>query len=361
MSTNRCEQHRRERGRAAQAAFRKRQIDTIHAQEEQLRLFDQLSKDVNEATSKLKIAIQVSADHRKDDVPKHMVQELVSQLEHAVQRVPPTRLWKAKGKDNEGMSTNPAALIHQETSCQDTSNALFSEKVVAPEVTVTVGQAMRPASIGGDYNNYTHEEITPRASQTFPSSSSPIFSLLVPPIEIIPYLSPRPGNKPTFAGKLYWATMSLGYRLASGAENLQIAPRLLLYHLRFHTAASIAERVGRMLLNESTGVTHQDSAPHFTYQMTQHIVRDLVLEGEDVKGYLDAREVELYFWRRGVDPISLGPLGVEDADWRLGELLQELSRNAVCFGDGPKYLVYDVEKAFLNTTGGMSIFPYLSF
>jgi hypothetical protein len=116
-----------------------------------------------------------------------------------------------------------------------------------------------------------------------------------------------------------------------------------------------------MLLNESTGVTHHDSTPHFTYQMVQHIVQDLVREGENVKHYLDAREVELYFRRRGVDPISLGALGVEDADWRLGELLQELSRNAVCFGDGPKYLLHDVEKAFRNMTGGMSIFPCLSF
>jgi len=319
-------------------------------------------KDVNEATSKLRIAIQVSADHGRADVPKHMVQELVSQLEHAVQRAPPTRLWEAKGKDDEGISTKPAALIHQETSCRATSSIPSSEKVVAEEVSVTVGQAMRPASIGGDYSqNNTYDETISRVTHTLPSSSSPVFSLLVPPIEIILYLSPKPGSKPTFAGKLFWVTMSLGYRLASGAEKLQVAPRLLLYHLRLQTAVSIAGRVGRTLLNESTGVTHQDSAPHFTYQMIQHIIRDLVLEGEDVKGYLDAREVELCFWRRGVNPISLGALGVEDASWRLGELLQELSRNAVCFGDGPKYLLRDVEKAFLNTTGGLSIFPCLSF
>ena len=115
-----------------------------------------------------------------------------------------------------------------------------------------------------------------------------------------------------------------------------------------------------MLLSESTGLTHEDTTPQFTYQMMQHIIRDLTLEGEDVKAYLDAREVELYFWRRGVDPISLGNLGVEDASGRLGELVQELSRNAVCFGDGPKYLLRDVEKAFLDTTGVMSMMPSLA-
>jgi hypothetical protein len=361
MSTNRSEHDRRERGRVAQAAFRKRQINTIHAQEEQLRSFEQLSETVNKAISQLKIVTQVSSDHRKDDMLQHMVQELVSQLEHAIKRVPPTRLWNAQGKDNQGKSTDPTALIHQETLSQATSTALSSETVVAQEVTVTEGQAIMSASMGGVYNDHTHEETFSEDSHTFPDSNPLTLSFLVPPIEIIPYLSSRPGSKPTFAGKLFWETMSLGYRLASGAEELQIAPRLLLYHLRFHTATSIAGRVGRMLLNESTGVTYQDSAPHFTYQMTQHIVRDLVLEGEDVRGYLDAREVELYFWRSSINPISLVPLGMEDADWRLSQLLQELSRNAVCFGNGPRYLVRDVEKAFLNMTTALSMSPSLSF
>lgn len=363
MSTdvNRCVQNRRERGRAAQAAFRKRQIDTIHVQEEQLRSFDQLLKDVNEATSKLKTAMQVSAGHEKDDVPNHIVQELISELEHALQRAQPTKLWKAKGKDDEGMSMAPATLIHQETLCRATSNTSPPEKVMVQEVPITVGQAIRPGSIGSDhFQNNTREDTTFWMTHTLSSSDFPIFSLPVPPLEIVPYLSPQPGSRPTFASKLFWATMSLGYRLASGTENMQFAPRLLLYHLRFHTAKSIAGRIGRMLLTESTGVTHQDSTPHFTYRMIHHIVRDLVLEGEDVKGYLDAQEVELYFWRRGFDPISLEALGVTDADWRLSELLQELSRNAVCFGDGPKYLLCDIEKAFLHMTGGMSIFPCLS-
>lgn len=362
MLTNKSVQQRRERGRAAQAAFRKRQIDTIHAHEEQLRSFDQLLNSVSEIISKLKTTIQVSADHGKNDIPKHTVQELVDRLEHAVQRPPTTKSLKAKRKDNEGIPTNPTELICQETSCGTVSNTSFPEKVVAQGVPNIVEQAMRSISGEGIYAPYiTHQEAASPVNHTLSTSSSPTLSLLIPPLEIIPYLSPQPESRPTFAGKLFWATMTLGYRLASGVEQLQIAPRLLLYHLRFQSAVSIAGRIGRALLNESTGVTHQDSAPSFTYRMTQHIVRDLVLEGEDVKEYLDAREVELYFWRRGIDPISFSAQGVEDADWRLGELLQELSRNAVCFGDGPKYLRREVEKVFLGTTGGISIFPCLSF
>ena len=340
LSTNICLQHRRERGRAAQAAFRKRQIDTIRVQEQQLRLFNQLLRDVSEATSKLKLTIQLTSNSGEDDVSKHVVKGVVHQLEQAVQRLPQTGPLKGKA-DNEDFPTNPAAPAHQEISSQATFNTLSSERAVMPPQVTPVGQA----------------ESTSPVTQPISNLSIPMSSLLVPPIETIPYLSALPGSKPTFASKLYWATMSLAYRLACDTEQLQTAPRLLLYHLRLHTAESIAGRVGKMLLNESTGVVHQDSAPDFTYRMIQHIVRDLVLEGEDVKRYLDAREVELYFWRRGVDPVLLG---VEDADWRLGQLLQELSRNSVCFGDGPRYRIDDVEKAFLNATGWISVFPCLN-
>ena len=291
-----------------------------------------------------------------------MVQELVCEVERAVQQVPPTTLGKAEGKNDEWMLADLAASINKETSCRTMPTESLPDNAVAQVDPVIVGQAMGLASRGGDYSpNNTHEETTFWVTDTLPNPTSSISTLLVPPIEIIPYLSSRPGCRPTFASKLFWATMSLGYRLASGAEKLQTAPRLLFYHLRFHTSVSIASRIGMMLLSESTGLTHEDTTPQFTYQMMQHIIRDLTLEGEDVKAYLDAREVELYFWRKGVDPISLGNLGVEDASGRLGELVQELSRNVVCFGDGPKYLLRDVEKAFLDTTGVMSMMPSLAF
>lgn len=337
-------QHRKERGRAAQAAFRKRQIDTINAQSEQLRLFNQLLSDVTEAAAKLKLSIQLSSSLEKGDVPKSVINEVVAQLERGLQRVPQASPLKEKGQDN---SSNNSPT-HQENTPHPISHSAPADEV---EPLTTVSQS---TPIPARSHTLPGETIhpTPPSSPTFP-----LLSLhLIPPIEILPYLSlsQQAGlpTKSTFAAQLYWATMSLSYRLARGAEPSQAAPRLLLYHLRFHSLESVAARVGRRLLAESTGVVHQDAAPGHTWQLTHHIMQDLALEGEDVKRWLDARGVELWFWRRGVDARGLG-------EWRLEGLLRELARVSVCFGDGPRFCVDDVERVFLSTTGGMTTYSGL--
>jgi len=81
------------------------------------------------------------------------------------------------------------------------------------------------------------------------------------------------------------------------------------------------------------------------------------MEGEDVKTYLDAREVELWFWRRGVDASVFW--GGGDGN---GEVMRELARSSICFGDGPRFRVDDVERVFRDAMGGMVTgYPGLNF
>lgn len=304
--------------------------------------------DVTEATAKLKLTLRLSESLEQDGVKGSVVKEVVGQLERALKAVPQA---SKKGEGDKDKMGKPPALIQEKSSGVAPNTASSEEAGITTRVEQPVDDVLS--------NHHTHMERSVQVTRvpttlipTPPSSPFQMLSLLVPPIETLPYLSPQPGAKSTFASKLYWSTMALSYRLASGSEQLHTAPRLLLYHMRFHSLESVAARIARRILIESTGVIHQDAEPRFTWQLTHHIIQDLALEGEDVKRYLDAREVELWFWRRGVDANVLGD----------GELVAELARCSVCFGDGPRFLVDDVERVFGDSVGGMVAgYPGLAF
>lgn len=220
----------------------------------------------------------------------------------------------------------------------------------------------------------------PPASRASPMA---LFSPM-PPIDTIPHLTAAQHSQQTFAGKLYWTTMTLAYRLLCAIECDDASTiRKMLLTLRYEDREIVKRRLfTKFVLLHGGDISQADaydgtanSSPITTTTTTtslsirQMAINELIQNGQDVTRYLDSREVELHLRRRYVDPENLamyanpshcGP----NTDQICSILLEQLAPRAVCYGEGPRWHIDDVERSFESATGSllsldMATRPYL--
>ena len=336
-----------------------------------MRSFAQSFDDIDEACTKLKIVLQ-SLRTLEQGRNLQPVADVVQSIEEALDRAPYVKSSQNSRAKRDAKDVDDAAAkqVSRNKTCltqpympapEDEGNP--REAFRRPAISTTNGTAT--ASIDAQVakaQSRTFDISNPRKGQIpgVHSSLKPSPSLHLPQMETIPYLRQAQHTQQTFAGNLFWSTLSLAYRLINCVDSTAAPHRMFSYYFQHGISRDIvAHRIKSRILLGCTDVVERDPRPdgELSLQLNEAVVEEMTRKGEQVQQYLDPREVELYLRRKWLDPDNIdlqGTTAPACSSWdrsspRTGDvwatLTERLSREAVCFGDSPRYHVNDVETA----------------
>ncbi|KAI0159991.1 hypothetical protein GGR52DRAFT_172565 [Hypoxylon sp. FL1284] len=349
---------RRERGKLAQRAFRKRQAKA--------------SQDKRGEAQQLKAAIgDIVRVACSDDRP-----ELLRAVAEAA-RVAGFDTRRAADdsseQDREQIPKSPSSLLPLSSNTRSANEALRNRTGSGTEILQgptssdsgwelggQMAAVMKPRAILGN--------ISPRADYGLWFDTTRYVRMDDPPLEIIPYLGK---GKSTFAGHVFWACgeymLSLCRIVDSNAHtNPQVAREATekvwsmvqhsppLHNLRYVRALAEA----RAEFRERGYVVGDNPAGEVdSGKIIQELVAaDYKSRGEDPSGWMATPDLESYLRRRlsqesyGHLESVLGLMDANQPDCPLSELvrslIQELAESFICFGDGPRWNAARVSAIF---------------
>ncbi|KAI1463382.1 uncharacterized protein F4812DRAFT_245454 [Daldinia caldariorum] len=342
---------RRERGKLAQRAFRKRQNNT--------------TRDKHDETRRLKEAIsKIVRVARHDDRP-----ELVEAIREAAEMTGLDKQAIAKlYDDEEGNQTKRTAKTSQPSP--DSRHLLPAERVPSTELSTNAQEI--PLSIGtrAGWILKTQDPVPlGRGSDVRRTSTRLDYGMWFdtsrfiraeqPPSDIIPYLGK---GKNTFAGRLFWTCGELlleqcrrvemyehtNPKLAGEAKRViwnMVQHSKPLHNIRYIIALAEARREfrDRGYIEGNNPAGEIDSA----FILQEQVMNDYKAKGKDVAVWLSPMAVELEL-RKCLSPESSRQL---DRVLQLGDsnqvesplldmiqsLIWKLAATYICFGDGPRW------------------------
>lgn len=297
------------------------------------------------------------------EVPPHIANEILDQLEQAMKQAPKRAMPKTdsspKVPTTTTVSPSDQSMPDQQISTNHSAPSR-SEYISAPSEYSLVAEADRYAAV-------LMPPVEPReiSDPMLGVGSIPhLATVHLPPFELIPYMAHAQHNSRTFAGRLFWSTMSFGYQLVCCEDwNTPSLAKMFQYYKHHLSQDTVKRRIAIKLVTNGTGMIHEDTTPEITSYVNKLVVKNMTESGEQVQNYLDPREVELYFRRRWIDPNNLSLADTSDAYSTLSTdkltkmLVNELTLMAVCFGDGPRFHIDDVEKVYQAVAGKVQMLP----
>ncbi|KAI0378534.1 hypothetical protein F5Y04DRAFT_146624 [Hypomontagnella monticulosa] len=338
-------QRRRERGKLAQRAFRKRQ--------------SKVSQDKRDETQKLRDAVgKIVRVLRRDDRP-----ELIRAVQEAAEMAGlNTSTFTDRNSDDTSTMVSPL-LSNIETSTlitRDRPNGSLVGSQVIPACT-----SVRTDCRLNDQNATSFEIrsdvgwMNPRSDYGLWFDTYRFMRMDDPPLDIVPFLGK---GGATFAGRLFWACgehllemcqkaelyVSANPRAARKANEriwnmVQHSPPL--HNTRYIKALAEARREfrDRGYIEGNNPAGEPDSAE----LLQEHVLADYESRGQELTGWLSPITVELELRKRLSHEGSrrfeqaLQTWDSKPAENPLGEVLQSLIRSLaftfVCFGNGPRW------------------------
>ncbi|KAJ4130280.1 hypothetical protein NW768_007263 [Fusarium equiseti] len=311
---------RRERGRRSQAAFRKRQAQSVQA------LADQ--------NVRLKESVQRLLEEIRGDERPEMV-AIIHDLAAAAELDFPATLSQEAASETTELSKSTSDIV---------SDILSTSNLPDPYADVLLSTDCPPTGITTQYRLDCSMWLDPLH----------YLRVSLPPQDILPYLGP---GAESFGGLLFWSVME---HSQSGCAN--------------HDEAIIKSSLGH---SEAT----QDIKPSFVhtmvrarieYRKTGSISQEHAVAAENDLGLVLCNLVETDYRSKGKDPNqwmscvaiekrirkAVGDAGISalvrvanrqgplTSRLLLEEVLCKLYDNCVCFGDGPRWNVHIVDRLF---------------
>ncbi|KAI1407389.1 hypothetical protein F5Y13DRAFT_131527 [Hypoxylon sp. FL1857] len=343
---------RRERGKLAQRAFRKRQGKKTVT-------------DGNNETQRLKAAIEAIARvARQDDRP-----ELLQAIREAAESAGSEFDLQKSANDDTNSDTNSKSAAKRSSPLLDIVKPVTESQAASTGLTAITQESSLCSSGFTNWRSSNEkmtslrarmnsERVRPRFDYGLWFNTDRFIRMDSPPLDIVPYLGP---GMATFAGRIFWAAgeylLNLCRRAEAYADTNPIAAREAnekiwgmvqhsppLHNVRYIIALAEARREfrdrGYIEGNNPAGET--DSAK----LLQEHVLADYRSRGEDATLWLSPRAVEnelrkrlsyksyrslehaLQLW----DSKQAGP-SLEVAK----SLIHALARTFICFGDGPRW------------------------
>jgi len=171
----------------------------------------------------------------------------------------------------------------------------------------------------------------------------------------------------SFAARLYWNSLTLAFRSLRGDEDFPIdfAKSMFRYKIRYSTPQQILTVIGHVLNQMLLGTSdfsfdESRTADIFAGQKTldasetgavetdavkNAIHRDIIQDGGLVEDYLDTWAVERYVADRWAVLVNSSSARLLQSNlvMDIGPLLERLAATAVTIGEGPRYLIRDID------------------
>ncbi|KAI8958244.1 hypothetical protein F5Y11DRAFT_45038 [Daldinia sp. FL1419] len=357
---------RRERGKIAQRAFRKRQGKTPRDKRDE-------AQRLKEAVSKI-----VRVAHR-DDRP-----ELINAIREAAEAAGLDVEALAKlgdGKDNQLNHTEASSQLSSSfrgpLSVVEASSAGLNTdaKEILPSIGTRTGWILKSQDSAFSGTSTDVEWMSTRLDYGLWFDTSRFIRVDTPPSDIIPYLGE---GMSTFAGRLFWACGELLLEQCRRAElyahtNPRIADQAKeviwnmvqhsqpLHNIRYIIALAEARREfrDRGYIEGNNPAGEIDSA----FILQEQVMNDYKSKGRDTTEWLSPMAVELEL-RKRLSTESSRQLDRVLQIWdpkrvegplldMIQSLIWKLAASYICFGDGPRWRIDRISALFSGSTKNM--------
>ncbi|KAI1380539.1 hypothetical protein F4677DRAFT_407141 [Hypoxylon crocopeplum] len=355
---------RRERGKLAQRAFRQRQIDTIRSLEDENQKLRDAISTITDAAGRSDAALSLAIlEARK--VAGLPVAEVKGQLPAPIVTNSDDSGWSSSGSNDD------AANVAATSSLDDD---MFEFLIPSFDAKETADSWSRSFLAGNSqmYNTSsglqrldggigtTTANLLPAAGYANPTEISPFepdraFHLATPPPDIMPYMG---AGAYTLAGQMYWTAMAFGFQAIRALTTSSTPPpaavetvsdlfthtlkRAALPQIMTLMHARLAFRNPKLDL-ESLRAERWALDPALTAELGAAMAAELQAAGIRKDDFLTPLDVERTLRDRFRDEYPVfeaalrGQALAADHVACMRRLMQIMSRQSICFGDGPRW------------------------
>ncbi|KAI1763348.1 hypothetical protein GGR53DRAFT_467386 [Hypoxylon sp. FL1150] len=373
---------RRERGKLAQRAFRQRQIDTIRSlEDDNQKLRDAISAICNAAGQDDVALSRAMSDARK--VAGLQATEVERQPSAPVATSSDDSGWSSGDSNDGAANVTPAVSLTLEDANLEFVLPSFDgneSNEVWPQLLSAENSAMHspPTSssileTGVDINtmlNSMHTEGQVNSTDALATWPDPDRSLqlVTPPPDIIPYMG---AGAYTLAGQMYWTAMAFGFQAIRTIMSSPSPPPAAVdtvteqfaYTMRCITLPRIMYMMHSRLLFRKYGYFQHpanrsaDERQYWSWALDPNVYaelgaglgREFQKAGVDKDDFLTPLDVERRIRDRFQDDYTIfeaalrGQALSEEHVVCMRRLMQLMSRQSICFGDGPRWRPESVE------------------
>ncbi|KAI1141391.1 hypothetical protein F5Y05DRAFT_409946 [Hypoxylon sp. FL0543] len=385
---------RRERGKLAQRAFRQRQIDTIrNLEQENQRLRDAISAISDAAgQNELMLSLAISSARRVAGLP---VSEVEGQATVPTVTSTDDSGWSSNAENDD---TTHAALVSSETD--DILEFLMpSFGVVEPSENWSQpfpAEGSDTYISSTDYNYETFDSgigiptlnSVPSAGPSglmgapaTPFEPDRAIHITQPPLDIMPYMG---AGAYTLAGQMYWSAMAFGFQAVKAIISTPTPPPAavnivvdqFMHTLKLVTLPKILYLMHSRLTFRRHGYFYLSSDEHFEeiksfldpslpHRISAAVGEELERSGVRKDDFLTPLDVERRLRDRFRDeyPVFEAALRGQALSAQhvacMRKLMQIMSRQSICFGDGPRWRPESVDtlaNGWKLSTGSLAVY-----
>ncbi|KAI0846137.1 hypothetical protein F5Y00DRAFT_244641 [Daldinia vernicosa] len=361
---------RRERGKLAQRAFRQRQIDTIRSLEEENRKLrraisaisdaaDRNDATISQAIAEARKVAGITTPEAKRKQPAPVIPDLNSSSWSSITPIEATPV-AAPASSQESSSLDDFSLASFQISDQANSWSQFLSMTSSDAYDLTTNINDFDGGLGLSMSNpdYLGGQIVPTGVSTAFEPDRAIH-IADPPPDIIPYM----GDKAyTLAGQIYWAALAFGFQalraIISSATPPPVAVDIITNQWCFTSKRLALPQIMRLMYARLTfrryGYFHLASDkhreeiksfldPNLGKRLSIALCDEANKDGFRKADFLSPLDFERELRERFRDdyPIFEAALRGQALDQEhvacMRKLIQLMSRQAVCFGDGPRW------------------------
>ncbi|KAI8961225.1 hypothetical protein F5Y11DRAFT_327343 [Daldinia sp. FL1419] len=359
---------RRERGKLAQRAFRQRQIDTIRSLEDENRKLRKAISAISDAADRSDVALSraivearkiagIAAPQSKRKLPEPTMPDLndsswssVAPVENSVTTPPP---------ESNGLIDFSSPSLDMSDGENNWSQFLSAGSLDADGSTVNFG------SFGSELDmampNFEYVAV-PTAPTEIPSATfepDRAIHITDPPPDIVPYMG---AGAYTLSGQLYWAALAFGFQalraIISSATPPPVAIDIVTQQWFFTSKRMALPQIMRLmharLVFRRYGYFHLASDkyaeeikgfldPNLVERLSVALRDDVEKSGFKKDDFLSPVDFEKELRQRFRDQYPIFEAALKGQAFAkehvacMRKLIQLMSRQAVCFGDGPRW------------------------
>ncbi|KAI2777032.1 hypothetical protein F4815DRAFT_482736 [Daldinia loculata] len=381
---------RRERGKLAQRAFRQRQIDTIRSLEEENRKLrraisaisdaaDRNDATISQAITEARKVAGIAAPEVKRELPAPAIPDLNSSSWSSITPIEATTI-AAPAPSQESSGLDDFSLASFEISDQANSWSQFLSMTSSDAYDLTKNLDNFEGGLDMSISNPDYlggQKVSTGVSTTFEPDRA--IHIAGPPPDIVPYM----GDKAySLAGQIYWAALAFGFQalraIISSTTPPPVAVDIVTQQWAFTSKRLALPQMMRLMHARLTfrryGYFHLAGDKH-TEEIKSFLDPNLVERlsvalGDEVKkagfskdDFLSPLDFEKELRERFRDdyPIFEAALRGQAFDQEhvacMRKLIQLMSRQAICFGDGPRWRPESVDTLVDGWT--MSTRPFM--
>ncbi|XXG95550.1 peroxisomal copper amine oxidase [Hypoxylon texense] len=371
---------RRERGKLAQRAFRQRQIDTIRSlEDENQKLRDAISAICDVAgQDSAALSLAISKARKVAGLP---VAEAERQPSAPAAISSDDSGWSSNESNDGIANVTPTTLPSEDDNLELTlpsfdsseSNELWSQLLTADNSAVyDQPTTLKILDTGVDISMlssmYTGEQMNSTAvPEIWPDADRPL-QMVQPPPDIVPYMGL---GAYTVAGQLYWTAMAFGFNAIRAIVSspspppaaVDIVAEQFTFTMKYAALPQIMYMMHARLLFRKHGYFQHpanrsaDEQQYWSWALDPHMARELGVDlgrefqraGVSKDDFLTPLDVERRLRDRFRDGYAVfeaalkGQALAEEHVACMRRLLQIMSRQSICFGDGPRWKPESVE------------------